>query len=189
MTKEEYRALLKKEVFGNKKLSFWQMRHKLRYNASADAVYLVRTLQYHSSFSSRWHKHLAARAKITLIHRYNIFVGEKTVIGEGLMFPHPTGIILGQAVEIGRNCKIFQGVTVGSRRNGDYKQKKQPHIGDDVTLFSGCGVIGAITVGDRVQIGANAVMNRDAPADTVWAGVPARQISPKPAAEAAGKVD
>jgi len=183
MTKDEYRALLEKEVFGKKPLSFWKRRRKLRYNASADAVYLLRTMQYHASQPGKRHKRLADRARMALIHRYNIFVGDKTVIGEGLKFPHPTGIIIGQAVEIGKNCRIFQGVTVGSRHNGDFKLKKQPHIGDDVTLFSGCGVIGAITVGDRVEIGANAVMNKDAPADTVWAGVPARQLSPKPPAE------
>jgi len=175
-TKQEFLELVEAEVFHGKKLSYFKKRRYLADNPGADAVYLIRKMQYHAAQKGRIHKWLANRAKVTLVRRYSIFVGFKTKIGKGLRFPHPTGIIIGQTVEIGENCSIFQNVTIGSRRSGDWKKGLQPHIGNNVSLFSGCAVIGAITLGDNVQIGANAVMNKDAAPDSIWAGVPAREI-------------
>ena len=177
--KENFLELVRAEAFGGKKLSAMQRHTILRDNPCADAVYLFRLMQYHAACTGRLHAYLAARAKVKLVRRNSIFVGYKTRIGKGLLLPHPACIILGQTVEIGENCKIFQNVTVGSRRNGEARFGLQPHIGNDVTLFSGCAVIGAVTIGDGVQIGANAVMNRDAASGSVWAGIPAREIVKK----------
>jgi serine O-acetyltransferase len=174
----EFLALIRDELFRGKKLSFFRRRKVLR-NAGADAVYLIRLMQYHASCSGRFHAYMASRANTRLIRRYNIFVSKTTKIGKGLILPHPTGIILGQAVVIGENCKIFQQVTLGSRHNGDVKYGWQPHVGNNVTLFAGCKLIGNIEIGDGAQIGANAVMNRDAAPGSVWAGIPARELPRK----------
>ncbi len=178
--KETFEELVRAECFGGKKLGFFEKKRRLADSPQADAVYLIRLMQYHAAcaegkgLAAKLHRKKARRARRKLVRRYNIFVGDKTKIGKGLMLPHPTGIILGMKAEIGEKCKIFQGVTVGSRRNGEVKLGLQPHIGNNCTLFSGCAVIGGITLGDGVQVGANAVMNRDAEPGSVWAGVPAR---------------
>ncbi len=177
MTKEEYKALLEKEVYRGTKKSEWLKRYRQREeNPSTNAVYLIRRFQYYASQKGKYNQRIARTAQLKLIRRYNIFVNAKTEIGAGLMLPHPTGIILGITVKIGKNWKIFQGVTVGSAHNGDVKFGLQPHIGDGCTLFSGAAVIGSCTIGNNVTIGANAVMNKDAPDDSVWAGVPARRL-------------
>ena len=169
-TKEEYRELLRIEVYGGKKLGLLMRYDRRHRNPSTNAVYLLRTMQYYAD-RGWFGRIISRRAHLKLVRRYNIFVGMK-----GISFPHPTGIIIGQAVKIGERCKIFQGVTVGSRNNGDWKLSLQPHIGDNCTLFSGCAVIGAVTLGDRTIVGANAVMNRDSEPGSVWAGIPAREI-------------
>lgn len=177
VSKEDYRAYILHEIYANKKLTLRQKFRQKYKNPSTNAVFLIRSMQFHSERNGI-HKNLYERAKLLLVRRYNIFVGKNTKIGIGLMLPHPSGIIIGQTVIIGRDCKIFQGVTIGSRRNGDWKLGKQPHIGDGCTLFSGCAVIGAIEIGVGVQIGANAVMNKNASDGSIWAGVPAREIIP-----------
>lgn len=176
-TREAYKALIRHEVFGNRRLSLWQKARRMYREPSLAAVYRIRAFQYHVSRSGFWHRWRAGRHSAVLCRRFQIFVGSRTQIGRGLVLPHPTGIVLGQAVKIGENCRIFQHVTVGSRRNGDYKRGLQPNIGKDCTLFSGCAVIGDVTLGDGVQIGANAVMNKNALPGSVWAGVPARCLS------------
>ena len=171
----EFLELLDAEIFHGKKRSLSHLR-KARQSAGTDAVYLIRLMQYHAACSGKWHAFRARQANTALIRRYGIFVGKNTKIGRGISFPHPNGIILGQAVIIGENCKIFQQVTLGSRHNGDFKRGWQPHIGNNVTLFAGCKLIGSIEIGDNAQIGANAVMNKDAAPGSVWAGIPAREI-------------
>ncbi|WP_442855357.1 serine O-acetyltransferase [Arthrobacter sp. B6] len=69
--------------------------------------------------------------------------------------PHPTGIVLGRSVRIGADARIFQNVTLGSSRNGDY-----PVIGRNVTIYSGAVVAGNLTIGDDAVVGANCVVTK-----------------------------
>jgi serine O-acetyltransferase len=77
-------------------------------------------------------------------------------------FPHPTGIVIGRGAIIGANTRIFQNVTVGSSRRGEY-----PIIGNDVILYSGSVVAGNLTVGDNAIVGANCVVSRSVSASDV----------------------
>jgi serine O-acetyltransferase len=77
---------------------------------------------------------------------------------------------------IGENVKIFQNVTLGGARSGDWRSKSYPVIGDDTTIFAGAVVIGRITVGRNCIIGANAVVTRDVPDNATAVGIPARII-------------
>ncbi len=91
-------------------------------------------------------------------------------IGGGLYIQHGFSTYIA-AESIGENCWINQQVTVG------YKDDtKPPIIGNDVTITCGAKVLGPITIGDRVTIGANAVVVKDLPPDSVWGGVPAKRI-------------
>jgi len=90
-------------------------------------------------------------------------------IGPGLFISHGQATIL-SAERIGANLQVHQGVTVG----WDYRGDRRPIIGDDVFIGAGAKVLGAVTVGDRARIGANAVVVSDVPAGATAVGIPAR---------------
>ena len=89
-------------------------------------------------------------------------------IDAGLCLMHSVGIVIGPEVRIGRNVRIYQGVTLG-----DGSRPGQPTIGDDVVIGAGAAILGGVTIGDRVFIGANAVVTHDVPDDSVATGAPA----------------
>lgn len=98
-----------------------------------------------------------------------------TQVNGGLRFFHYSCIIVAQSVKIGKNCSIHQGVSIGRVFAG--KKKGVPVIGDNVVIFPGAKVIGKITLGNNVVVGANAVVVDDVPDNSVVAGVPAKVIS------------
>jgi serine O-acetyltransferase len=101
---------------------------------------------------------------------FNVNLGNYTDIGGGLYLPHGNVVVDGM-VSIGRNCVIAPWVTIGT--NGTVAG---PRIGNDVFIGTGAKVLGAIHVGDRVRIGANAVVIEDVPPDTTVVGIPARPV-------------
>ena len=108
---------------------------------------------------------------IYLIH--NSFIPSECEIGEGSTFGYKgIGVVVHKRAVIGKNCIIGQNVTIGGQ-SGHYAV---PVIGDGCYIAAGAKLIGPITLGDNVVVGANAVMTKDAPSNTVWAGVPARLL-------------
>lgn len=79
--------------------------------------------------------------------------------------------MINEATIIGKNCLIFQGVTIGVGTSGI------PRIGDNVILSSGAKIIGGITIGNNVTIGANAVVTKDIPDNSIAVGIPAKVIA------------
>ena len=123
-----------------------------------------------------WLVHVLAR----LMHRrlrfrLGIAIPYNTQIGPGFYIGHCSGIVVNQAVLIGRNCNISQGVTLGQLNRG--ARKGVPVIGDGVYIGPGAVVLGAIAVGSGSAIGANAVVTRDLCVNAVAVGVPAVVIS------------
>lgn len=107
---------------------------------------------------------------------HNCYIPSECHIGEGTLFGYKgIGVVLHKRVVIGRNCVIAQGVTIGGRSG----HREVPTIGDNCFIGAGAKVLGPISIGDNVVIGANAVMTKSAPPNTVWAGVPARMIRSK----------
>ena len=105
----------------------------------------------------------------------------KFIIGEGLRVYHPHDIVIGKNVRIGKNATIFNGVTLGARTlivEDDYKEQdsRYPIIGDNVTIFPGAKILGPVTIGDNCIVGANSVVNKSFPANSIIAGSPARLI-------------
>jgi serine O-acetyltransferase len=99
----------------------------------------------------------------------------KARIGRGFYIGHYGGIIIGHEVKIGRYCNISQGVTIGQAGRGE--KQLSPVIGDRVFIGAGAIIFGGIVIGNDVAIGANAVVNRDLPDNTVAAGVPAKIVN------------
>ena len=95
-------------------------------------------------------------------------------IGHGLFIDHGSGVVIGETTEIGDNCTIYQGVTLGG--TGKDSGKRHPTLGNNVMVGSGARVLGPFHVGDNVKIAANAVVLEEIPADCTAVGVPARIV-------------
>jgi serine O-acetyltransferase len=98
-------------------------------------------------------------------------------IGPGLALPHPYDIVLIPDCKIGAHVSIYQGVTIGIIFGKNKDGRSSPVIGDDVVICAGAKVLGPITVGSYVTIGANAVVLDDIPDNVNAAGVPAKVIT------------
>ena len=101
----------------------------------------------------------------------------ETTIGRRVFIDHATGVVIGQTAEVGNDVVIFHGVTLGGVAMTP--GKRHPTVGDHVMIGAGAKVLGPITVGAGVKIGANAVVVKDVPCGNVAIGVPARLL-PKP---------
>jgi serine O-acetyltransferase len=95
-------------------------------------------------------------------------------IGQGLFIDHGMGVVIGETTEIGDNCTLFHGVTLGG--TGKETGKRHPTLEDNVLVGSHAQILGSITVGEGAMIGAGAVVTRDVPAYTTVVGVPARPV-------------
>jgi serine O-acetyltransferase len=95
-------------------------------------------------------------------------------IGKGLFIDHGMGVVIGETAEIGDNVTLFQGVTLGG--TGKERGKRHPTIGNNVVIGTGAKVLGSFRIGDNVQIGANAVVVREVPSNSVVVGVPGRIV-------------
>jgi serine O-acetyltransferase len=107
---------------------------------------------------------------------FGIEISPRCAIGPGIFFPHTSGTVIG-ASKIGRDATIFQGVTLGARQiDMKYDLALRPELGDYVVVGAGAKVLGGISLGDNVRVGANSVLLRSVPANATVAGIPAREV-------------
>ncbi len=92
----------------------------------------------------------------------------------GIMIDHGMGVVIGETSEIGEGCLIYQGVTLGG--TGKEKGKRHPTLQKNVVVGAGAKILGNITVGDNVRIGAGSVVMRDVPPDSTVVGIPGRIV-------------
>jgi serine O-acetyltransferase len=97
------------------------------------------------------------------------------IIGQGLFIDHGMGVVIGETAEIGADVTLYHGVTLGG--TSLEKGKRHPTIGDRVVVGAGAKILGAITIGDDTRIGANAVVVKSVPANSVVVGVPGQNIA------------
>ena len=92
-------------------------------------------------------------------------------IGRRFFIDHGIGVVIGETAEIGDDVMIYHGVTLGGRSL--QRVKRHPTIGDRVTIGAGAKVLGPVSIGADTAIGANAVVTRDVPAESIATGIPA----------------
>lgn len=96
-------------------------------------------------------------------------------IGEGLFIDHGMGVVIGETAEIGDDCTLYQGVTLGG--TSTRREKRHPTLGNNVVVGAGARLIGAITIGDDVKIGAGSVVVTPVPSNATVVGVPGRVVT------------
>ncbi len=140
----------------------------------------IRATQYHKL--AHWcylhdHKFLARYISQRTRHKTGIEIHPGATIGKRLVIDHGMGIVIGETTEIGDDCLIYQGVTLGG--TGKDTGKRHPTIGNNVLIGCGAKVLGPFKVGDNSRVAANAVVLSEIPEDCTAVGAPARVVKKK----------
>lgn len=96
------------------------------------------------------------------------------IIGKRLLIDHGSGVVIGETSEIGNDCTIYQGVTLGG--TGKDSGKRHPTLGNHVMVSAGARILGPISIGDYSKIGSGAVVLKDVPPNCTAVGVPAKIV-------------
>ncbi|MBF0590329.1 MAG: serine O-acetyltransferase [Magnetococcales bacterium] len=127
-----------------------------------------------------WRHNIKLLARF-LAHLARIFTGIEihpgATIGDGFFIDHGHGVVIGETTEIGNNCTIYHGVTLGGTSWN--KGKRHPTLKDGVVVGAGAKVLGPITLGLNARVGSNAVVMKDVPDNTTVVGVPGRLVMGK----------
>lgn len=97
-------------------------------------------------------------------------------IGRGLFIDHGMGVVIGETAEIGNDCTLYHGVTLGGTTWR--REKRHPSLGDNVVVGAGAKILGPITVGDNARIGSNSVVTKNVPANATVVGIPGHVVAP-----------
>ena len=127
--------------------------------------------------------HALWKTKVPLLPRWlsnvsrfwtGIEIHPAATLGDGVFIDHGMGVVIGETAEIGDNCTIYQGVTLGgtSLSHG----KRHPTLKNSVTVGVNAAVLGAITIGENSKIGGGSVVVKDVPPNSTVVGVPARIV-------------
>jgi len=103
-----------------------------------------------------------------------IEIHPKAKIGKNLFIDHGMGVVIGETAEIGNNCLLYQGVTLGG--TGKSHGKRHPTLMENVVVGAGAKVLGSITVGSNTRIGAGSVVVRNVEGNSTVVGVPGRVV-------------
>lgn len=124
-----------------------------------------------------WHHRLRLMARC-ISHTSRFFTGVEihpaASIGRGLFIDHGMSTVIGETAEIGANCTLYQGVTLGG--TGKQTGKRHPTLGNNVVVGVGASILGSITIGDDALVGAGSVVLKPVAPETTVVGVPARVV-------------
>jgi serine O-acetyltransferase len=150
---------------------FYNVLRYIFLNNSIQAIFLFRLCR---KIATKWYlKPLFLILEYLRVWLSSCYISSKALIEKGLYLPHATGIVIGSGVRIGKNCTIYQNVTIGRK---DVNVNDYPIIGSNVIICAGACIIGNIRVGNNSVVGANAVVISDVPAGSTVVGVPAKVI-------------
>jgi serine O-acetyltransferase len=107
----------------------------------------------------------------------NIDIHPGATIGRRFFIDHGAGVVIGETAQIGDDVTMYHGVTLGGTSWN--KGRRHPTIGNHVLVGAGAKILGAITLGDNVRVGANAVIMKDVPACCTVVGIPGRIVQSK----------
>ena len=116
-------------------------------------------------------RYLSQRAR----HKTGVEIHPGAKIGKGLFIDHGMGVVIGETTEIGDNCTLYQGVTLGG--TGKDHGKRHPTLGNNVLVGAGAKILGPFTVGDNARVAAGAVVLSEVPPNATAVGVPAKIVS------------
>ena len=152
----------------------------LRYDPAANSSLEV-ALTY-SGVHALWFyrvAHYLYLARLTTIARFISHLGRgltgveihpASKIGRGLFIDHGMGVVIGETAEIGNDCHLYQGVTLGG--TSTRREKRHPTLGNRVTVGAGAKIIGAVRIGNDARIGAGSVVIISVPDRATVVGVP-----------------
>ncbi len=154
--------------------------------AARNALEVILTYPgFHAIFIHRI-SHALWKAKIPVIPRLlstiarfltGIEIHPGARIGPGFFIDHGMGVVIGETAEIGEDCLLYQGVTLGG--TGKEKGKRHPTLGNHVVVGAGAKILGNIRIGDYVKIGANSVVLKSVPDHSIVVGIPGKVIKKK----------
>ena len=98
-------------------------------------------------------------------------------IGRRFFIDHGMGVVIGETAEIGDDCTLYHGVTLGG--TSWHREKRHPTLGNNVVIGTGAKILGPITIGDNARVGSNSVVVKDVPAGATVVGIPGRVIDPR----------
>lgn len=137
----------------------------------------VHALIFHRVSHWLWRHHLRFLARLNsqiARHCTGIEIHPGATIGRRLVMDHGMGVVIGETAEIGDDCLIYHGVTLGG--TGKDTGKRHPTIGNNVMIACGAKVLGPFTVGDNARIASNAVVLSEVPEDATAVGIPAQIV-------------
>lgn len=132
----------------------------------------VRAYRRAHRFYEKGHYFIARAISQRALRKTGIEIHPGAKIGENFFIDHGSGVVIGETTEIGNNCTVYQGVTLGG--TGKETGKRHPTLGNNVMVGAGARVLGPFKVGDNSKIAANAVVLSEVPPNSTAVGVPAR---------------
>ena len=137
--------------------------HALIYHRIAHFLHCKCHLKFLARFISQWSRFWTG-----------IEIHPGATIGRRFVIDHGMGIVIGETAEIGDDCLIYHGVTLGG--TGKDQGKRHPTIGNNVLISTGAKVLGPFKVGDGARIAANAVVLQEVPENATAVGIPAQIV-------------
>jgi serine O-acetyltransferase len=137
----------------------------------------VHALLFHHMAHWLWrHRWLTLGRFVSHVGRFftGIEIHPGAHIGPGLFIDHGMGVVIGETTEIGANCTLYQGVTLGG--TSLKKEKRHPTLGQNIVVGAGAKILGAITIGDHSKIGAGSVVVTEVPPHSTVVGIPGRVV-------------
>lgn len=146
------------------------------------AVWMHRVAHWFWTHGLRWPGRLTSHLGRWLT---GIEIHPGAIVGRRVFIDHGMGVVIGETAEIGDECTIYQGVTLGG--TSLYRgTKRHPTLGKGVVVSAGAKVLGGFTVGDGAKVGSNAVVLKEVPAGATVVGIPGRIV--EESAKEKGKV-